>query len=198
MTGSAEFAAPIMMLVMALLGLAAITGIALFYRRLQRQRDAERAAEMRMDAEIRAMEMQALRDAGSLQAVSASAAPHQTADVADAASLALIAENTSPSVYRAEAGYEPVLEQLRRANLVDTIEGYFDLHGNLKAGVIVRLRDKRRVLILGQFETEGFAQHNLRRFDLVIFVCRDGRGIVLSPLEAMIADSVTSALGRAF
>ena len=90
--------------------------------------------------------------------------------------------------------WEKVVEQLRRANLLECVEGKFELRGDPEAGAVVLLRDKRRILVLGTFEGESIAQHNLRRFDLVIFVCQDGRGITLAPVESMIADSLSGLM----
>lgn len=89
---------------------------------------------------------------------------------------------------------DQVLNRLKKANMVETVERRLELNGIMNAAAVVLLRDKRRVLVTPYFETELFVCHNLKRYDLVILVARDGAAVAVSPVENMIADSLSQHL----
>lgn len=179
----AEFAGPAVALAVLLLVIAGAVGFLMFARRLRKQRELESAMETRMLAELRAIEI-AVTNAPPTFPEKAARTNAPDADFLSGPEHAAATTRL----------WEKVVEQLRRANLLECVEGKFELRGDPEAGAVVLLRDKRRILVLGTFEGESIAQHNLRRFDLVIFVCQDGRGITLAPVESMIADSLSGLM----
>jgi hypothetical protein len=84
---------------------------------------------------------------------------------------------------------QPVLEQLRQAGLLDHIESFVPLPGNSKGAAVLLLRNRKRVLLMSYYETEVFTERELRRYDGIIYVSRNGRGVLVQSIESVIADS---------
>ncbi len=91
---------------------------------------------------------------------------------------------------RADVVAASALSQMKNAGLTADVEGYFELHGNPHGAVTLKLRDGRRALVVPYHETEVFTRRNLRRFDLLIYVGRDGKAAVVTSLESLIAEKV--------
>ncbi len=93
---------------------------------------------------------------------------------------------------RADVAAAGALSQLRNAGMLDDIDGYTELNGNPQGAAILRMKDGRRGLLIPYHETEAFTRRNLRRYDLLIFVGRDGKAVVVTALETAIADRISS------
>ena len=87
-----------------------------------------------------------------------------------------------------------VVNQLRQGGLLDSEEGYADLHGNPKGALLVKLRGGKRCIIVPHFESEPFLMRNLKRYDMAICVGKDGKALVLTRLEEMIASRLGGAM----
>ena len=83
---------------------------------------------------------------------------------------------------------EQVVVRMRAAGMVDEIDGFVELHGNAKAAVAVKLRGGKRALVVPYYETDVFADRNLRRYDRLVFIGRSGKAVVVSTLENEMAD----------
>lgn len=83
-----------------------------------------------------------------------------------------------------------VIAQLRNANLLDRVDDYIELNGNPQGAAILRMRNGRRALLVPYFETDIFAERNLKRFDYLIFVGRNGRAVMLKRLEDWLAEAL--------
>jgi len=88
-----------------------------------------------------------------------------------------------------------VLRQMENAGMVEQHEGFLELHGNAKAAVTLKLKGGARCLVVPYFETEIFTQRNLKRFQLLVYVGRDGKATVLNSLEEVIAAKVAGRAG---
>lgn len=189
-------------------------------RRLEDQRAreamAEAAFEMEVLASLRTADTQALPSNGLQETPPApqpALEPRPEASASEAASLAESAPETpsasqvqtaSPSSgpgllqtadifqERADVAASGVLSQLRHAGMISDIDGYMEVNGNARGAVTLRMKDGRRALLVPYHETEVFTRRNLRRFDLLIYVGRDGKAVVVNSLENMIADRVAS------
>lgn len=95
----------------------------------------------------------------------------------------------------AEVTCSAVLRQLHNAGMVEQQEGYVELHGNSRAAISLRLKGGKHCLVVPYHETELFTQRNLKRFQLLIYVGRDGRGTVLRSLEETVADQLGGLFG---
>lgn len=93
---------------------------------------------------------------------------------------------------RADIVASGAISQLRHAGMLTDNDGYMELNGNPQGAVILRLKDGRRALLVPYHETEVFTRRNLRRFDLLIYVGRDGKAVVVTALESVIADRLSS------
>jgi hypothetical protein len=87
-----------------------------------------------------------------------------------------------------------VVNQLRHGGLLESEEGYADLHGNPKGALVVRLRGAKRCLIIPHFESEPYLMRNLKRYDMIICVGKDGKAAITSRLEEMIASRISSSM----
>ncbi|MBX7244138.1 MAG: hypothetical protein K1X53_01490 [Candidatus Sumerlaeaceae bacterium] len=85
---------------------------------------------------------------------------------------------------------EAIVGQLRSANLIASVEGFMEIHGDSRAGTVVALKNGKRALIIEGHESEAFTSHNLRRFDYLIYINRNGKAVMLRTLESFIADGV--------
>lgn len=93
---------------------------------------------------------------------------------------------------RADVTAAAVLSQLRHAGLIADTDGYMELNGNPCGAIILKLKDSRRALLVPYHESEVFIRRNLKRFDLLLLMGRDGKAVVVSSLENMIAERVAS------
>ena len=183
-------------------------------RRLEEQRAreamAEAAFEMEVLASLRNADTQVLSsnghqeltpapqpqgsETGAAVAESVPAPAHQPQTQAASPSPGASPLLSSEVYYQecADVAAAAALSQLRHAGLIDDIDSYMELNGNPQGAAILRMKDGRRVLLVTYHETEVFTRRNLRRFDLLIYVGRDGKAVVVNSLENMIADRVAS------
>lgn len=163
-----------------------------FRTRLRRQREEERLADARFEAQMMAQ--------SSLAAPKRAAVPPRPAEERfDVPLPSPPAAPPAPSLQPkptegANDLLQRVLHQLKAAGMLRSIEGYMELHGDARAAAILLMSSGKRALLVPYYETEFFALRNLRRFDLLVFVGRDGRAVVITPLEALIAESLGPAL----
>lgn len=147
--------------------------------RLREQREAERLNEARFEAEALASLLVANSSDDSIREIpliqSDQPAENLTLEVPFAVSV--------------EVSCKAVLDQLRRAGLLEEIESFVPLHGNSKGAAVLRLRGQRRVLLVPYFETDIFAERQLHGCDALLFVSRSGKGFYIQSLESLIADS---------
>ncbi|MCX7624789.1 MAG: hypothetical protein N2Z21_01030 [Candidatus Sumerlaeaceae bacterium] len=81
-----------------------------------------------------------------------------------------------------------ILSQLREAGLLQEIESHIPLHGNPKGAAILKLRNRKRVLLVPYYETEVFAERELTQYDAIIFLSRSGKGLFVQTLESVITE----------
>jgi hypothetical protein len=74
------------------------------------------------------------------------------------------------------------------------VDGFLELNGNPKAAVIMRMKGGKRALVVPYFEAEPFALRNLKRYDMLVYVGRNGKAVVLKSLEELIAERVSGAM----
>lgn len=91
----------------------------------------------------------------------------------------------------ADVAAKSVFSRLQTAGLLRGIEGYVELHGNPKGGVILRLRDGKLALLVPHMESEGFLQHNAKRVDMIIMAGAGGSAFVVRPIEQLLAEGIT-------
>ncbi|MGC8841992.1 MAG: hypothetical protein ACP5QZ_11155 [Candidatus Sumerlaeaceae bacterium] len=94
--------------------------------------------------------------------------------------------DTQPPV---DVACKQVLDRLRQAGFLDDIETFIPLHGNPKGAAILRLRNRKRVLLVPYFETEIFTERELRRCDALLFVSRSGKAVYIQSLESFLAEA---------
>lgn len=87
-----------------------------------------------------------------------------------------------------------IVRQLQVAGMVDDQEGFLEINGNAKAAVLLRLKGGKRALVLPYFESEPFALRNLRRYDMLIYMGRNGKAVVVTALEELIASRVAGSM----
>lgn len=81
-----------------------------------------------------------------------------------------------------------ILAQLREAGLLHEIESFIPLQGNPKGAAILKLRNRKRVLLVPYYESEVFTERELAQYDGIIFLSRSGRGLFVQTLEAVITE----------
>lgn len=81
-----------------------------------------------------------------------------------------------------------IVAQLREAGLLQEIESFIPLHGNPKGAAILKLRNRKRVLLVPYYESEVFTERELTKYDGIIFLSRSGRGLFVQTLEAVITE----------
>lgn len=100
----------------------------------------------------------------------------------------------SPEARPDGAGHVPVdmqckrlLDQLAAAGLLENIECYVNVAGNPKGAAVLRLRNRKRVLLVPYFETDIFTDRELRCYDGLLFVSRNGKAVYVQSVESLIA-----------
>ena len=83
-----------------------------------------------------------------------------------------------------------VIKKMNAISLLESINGYFELHGNPKGVAILQLRNRKTALLVPHMESEAFLRRNSKRADMIIMVGTDGKAVVVRPLEDLIADSI--------
>jgi hypothetical protein len=99
-----------------------------------------------------------------------------------------------PYMEPADRSCAKIVSQLTHGGLLESEDGYADLHGNPKGALIVKLRGGKRCLIVPHFESEPYLMRNLKRYDMIICVGKDGKAVVLTRLEEMIASRLGGAM----
>jgi hypothetical protein len=94
----------------------------------------------------------------------------------------------------AEVVCAAVIKQLQGAGMVDSVDGYQELNGNPKGAVVLRLKGGKLALVVPYFESEPFALRNLRRYDMIVQVGRNGKAVVLKSLEEVIAAKLAGSM----
>lgn len=98
--------------------------------------------------------------------------------------------NTPSPDFRIDQASQKILNQLRNANLSDGIFDFVAFHGNPQYGLSIRLRTGKIILILPNHESDAFQRLQLKRFDFIIFIDRNGNGLISTSLENFIADKM--------
>lgn len=191
--------------VYSLLAIMIVALVWIFRQRMVQQAQAQRMADA-------AFEMQVLKTATAVQKEPQSkTAPFIGDSDAMASSLfdempiptaeaipARAARSQAPDedVFRqpADVACAAVINQLRNAGIVEEIDGFLELNGNAKAAVILRMKGGKHALVLPYFETEPFALRNLRRYDMIIQVGRNGKAVVMRSIEEVIASKVAGSM----
>lgn len=171
--------------------------------RLDRQRERERMAEAAFEARI----INAYRD--DLETIQPVAAAEGLATAEQAFASAAVLDEllqpigeggshlspaapaSAPASGDGKEAWEKVYDRLFRSGIIEGVEGHLELNGNPKAAKILTMRDRRRALLVPYFETDVFAEKNLKRFELLIFVTRSGEAVIISPMDELIANHVT-------
>lgn len=166
------------------LGLLAVLGLMTFRERLRRERERERLAEAAFQATMIAAAEEGQMAQTSLLDEAQQLPEEPVIPVNTHNSLEWVSAPEKPSV-------DSVMSVLQRANLIETVEGYMDLNGDPHGGVIVLLRNRKRALVVPYYETDAFTNRNLKRFDLLIYTGRDGKGVVINSLETLISEELT-------
>ena len=178
-------------------------GYKLYRGRVDRLAEQDDLAGKRFEAEI----MATLRGTGETGAVAAlesatygrtfggpppaRAASHIPPPVASTPPIASIGSDDPP---RADIVAGAVIEQLRRAGMLASVEGHEELHGNRTGAAVLKLTDGRRAILVPHHESEAFARRQLKRFDAVFYVGRDGKAVVLASLENVIAEKLSGGI----
>jgi hypothetical protein len=182
--------------VVAAIGAAVVAYcIHLFRDRARTLREHEAMQEAMMEAELRMFEKQleppavASADGGLEEEL------ERLVQGDDEVPLPATVATPSPAVSGGtgapdSAACEAVVSRMRAAGMVEDMDGYMELHGNPKAALTVRMRGGKRARVVPFYETEVFAERNLRRFDYLVFIGRSGNAVIVRTLESLIADTV--------
>jgi len=182
------------------------TGYRLLRSRLDAQRYREEMADMAFQESVLGSlsGIAAEDDSRFLQTPDAESLPQSvsTTSVADAGSVSAAPVNPpvvpaaaiadSKDSLRADIAAAGVMSQLRAANLVSTVEGYLELHGNPQGVAILKLRNGKTALLVPGMESEAFLRRNARRAEYIIMAGADGKAVVIQPMEQFLADSLQS------
>ena len=177
--GATRFTAPEIGIVVFLLLLLAF-GFVYAIRRLAAERSRERQQELVFEQSV----LLALSKPVSTAPVPGPSAETNLSDLWAAPEPETSKENQAiPALTEPQLRPSPlddpclaVLRQLQGSGMVESVEGYVEMHGNPRMGTVLRMRGAKRVLLLPFHETEAFVRHNLRRYDYMIFVGNDGKG----------------------
>ena len=106
------------------------------------------------------------------------------------------AEAPQPDPFRqaADVTCASVISQMQNAGMIDQMDGYLELNGNAKGAVVVRLKGGKHAVVVPYFESEPFALRNLKRYDMIVQMGRDGKAVVLKSLEEVIAAKVSGSM----
>lgn len=83
-----------------------------------------------------------------------------------------------------------IVNQLTQADMLTSVEGYIELHGNPKGAAILRLRTGKMALLVPHMESEAFLRRHARRVDMIILTKSDGKAVVVTPLEDLISQNI--------
>jgi hypothetical protein len=172
----------------------AIGGLRMFQKRMESQRYSEQMAELEFEKSLYlggGLSANEAQDSVFLQTSSQSAeqeAPnvsgYHTNDPTDF--LVKVAGEHVP----ADMAAEGILQKLKLVDLMGSVEGYVELHGNPKGAALLLLRNGRRALLVPHMESEAFFRRHARRVDLFLVMGTDGQAVVITPLEKFLADSM--------
>lgn len=91
----------------------------------------------------------------------------------------------------ADVAAQTIVKKLTLSGLLRSVEGYIEVHGNPKGAAILSLRNGKRALLVPHMESEPFFRRHARRVDMIIVMGPDGAGLVVTPLEELLADNMS-------
>jgi hypothetical protein len=183
----------------------------LVYRAVKNRLEEQEAAQRMADAAFEAQILGTTRSTGSderflasqeetVQAFAVPAPPQQ--DIMEALNLQQQTIPAKISVQTEEFSRQPaditcagVISQLRNAGMLEQVDGYVELNGNSKAAAVLRLKGGRFALVVPYHESEMFTHRNLKKYQMLLYVGRDGKACVVTSLEETIAARVAGSAG---
>ncbi len=171
----------------------AVLGIKFIARRIEEQRYREDLAEMEFEQTLlssAASSNHDSRDSVFLQDELASEPGKTVVTFAVEPTPIPYQNEINSDMVAADVAAVSVIEKLKMAGLLRTIEGYIDVHGNPKGAVIILLRSGKRALLVPHMESEFFFRRNSKRVDFFIVRGTDGNDLVVSALSSWLAENV--------
>jgi hypothetical protein len=178
-------------------------------RRLDDQAEAQRIADAAFEAQVLRSALPAAEQRVSYVATDTPGSGHMASALLDdmpipaaepvmrpiqATPAGLLSPNED--IYRqpADVACAAVIQQMQDAGMVDTVDGFLELNGNPKGAVVLRLKGGKHALVVPYLESEPFVFRNLRRYDMLVQVGKNGKAMVLKSLEETIAAKLAGSM----